>query len=312
MVEPVELLSELEQLLSEQRHPGTMNLDQLDTMALLETINDEDQKVAPAVRTQLPMVAQAVDAIVAAFAQGGRLVYIGAGTSGRLGILDAVECPPTFSVSPQMVVGLIAGGDPAIIKAVEGAEDSETLAIADLTRISLQAQDILVGIAASGRTPYVLGAIAYARALGCTTVGVSCNPGSALTKAADISICPAVGPEVLTGSTRLKSGSAQKLVLNMLTTASMIRLGKAYQNLMVDLQTTNIKLKARAVKIVMAASGCTQEQAHQALQQCHGQVKAAILQVVTGIDFSHCEQLLSQHHGLLRNAIAAATQQAIG
>lgn len=311
MAGPMELLSELDQLLSEQRHPNTMNLDQLDTMALLETINDEDQKVAPAVRTQLPMLAKAVDAIIAAFSQGGRLIYIGAGTSGRLGVLDAVECPPTFNVSPQMVVGLIAGGDSAILKAVEGAEDNAALAVTDLTRIALNAKDVLVGIAASGRTPYVLGAIAYAKTLGCTTVGVTCNPGSALTKAAEISICPAVGPEVLTGSTRLKSGTAQKLVLNMLTTASMIRMGKAYQNLMVDLQTTNIKLKARAVKIVMAASGCSQELANQALQDCQGQVKAAILQVITGIDFTQCEQLLSQHQGLLGKAIAAATQSAV-
>lgn len=311
MAEPMELLFELDQLLSEQRHPNTMNLDQLDTMSLLETINDEDQKVAPAVRTQLPMVAKAVDAIVTAFSQGSRLIYIGAGTSGRLGILDAVECPPTFNVSPQMVVGLIAGGERAIIKAVEGAEDSEVLAVTDLQRISLDKKDVLVGIAASGRTPYVLSAIAYAKTLGCTTVGVCCNPGSALTKAADISICPAVGPEVLTGSTRLKSGSAQKLVLNMLTTASMVRLGKAYQNLMVDLQTTNIKLKARAVKIVMAASGCSQEAANQALQDCQGQVKAAILQVITGVDFNHCEQLLNQHQGLLGKAIAAATRSAV-
>jgi len=309
MTESKALLQELDQLVSEQRHPATMELDQWDSLTLLGVINDEDQKVAAAVRSQLPAIAQAVEAIVQAFRQGGRLVYLGAGTSGRLGILDAVECPPTYSVPDSMVVGLIAGGERAIIKAVEGAEDNPVLAQQDLAAIGFSSKDVLVGIAASGRTPYVLGGLEMARSLGAVTVSLTCNPGSPLTKAADIAICPEVGPEVLTGSTRMKSGTAQKLVLNMLTTASMVKIGKVYQNLMVDLQTTNIKLRARAIRIVMAATGCDAELASDALQRCVGQVKAAILDVVTGVSPQQGQLLLQQANGILRTAIELAVSQ---
>lgn len=308
MTDPLSLLSQLDELVSEQRHPDTQDLDLLTTDQLLAQINDEDQKVPQAVRQQLPQISQAVDKIVAAFQAGGRLIYMGAGTSGRLGVLDAVECPPTYSVLPNMVTALIAGGERAIMKAVEGAEDDVDLAIADLKALNFTAQDLLVGIAASGRTPYVLAGLAYARQLGAVTVSLSCNPGSLLTKAADIAICPVVGPEVLTGSTRMKAGTAQKLVLNMLTTASMVKLGKVYQNLMVDLQTTNEKLHARAMRIVMQASGCDVQTATTALSQCDGVVKVAILHTVTGVDPAQCRSLLSQTHGILRQAIELAQQ----
>ena len=303
MNDHIELVSELEQLVSESRNPDTLNLDELDALALLETINAEDHRIAPAIKAVLPQVAEAVDNIVHAFEQGGRLIYLGAGTSGRLGVLDAVECPPTFSVSPELVIGIIAGGDAAIHKAVEGAEDDVKLGIADLKRIDFSAKDVVVGIAASGRTPYVTHALSYARELGAATVAVTCNPGSAVTRCAEISICPVVGPEVLTGSTRMKSGTAQKMVLNMLTTASMIRCGKVYQNLMVDVSASNQKLYARAVRIVAEATGCTLPEASEAVQKTGHQTKLAILHVVTGLDISSGQQLLDKHHGRLRSAI---------
>ncbi|MDP4536320.1 N-acetylmuramic acid 6-phosphate etherase [Alkalimonas collagenimarina] len=303
MNEHIKLVSELEQLVSESRNPDTLNLDELEPLELLEKINAEDHRIAPAIQAVLPQVAEAVDNIVHAFGQGGRLIYLGAGTSGRLGVLDAVECPPTFSVSPELVIGIIAGGDAAIHKAVEGAEDDIKLGIADLKRINFSAKDVLVGIAASGRTPYVTHALSYARELGAATVAVTCNPGSAVTRCAEISICPVVGPEVLTGSTRMKSGTAQKMVLNMLTTASMIRCGKVYQNLMVDVSASNQKLYARAVRIVAEATGCTLQEASEAVQKTGHQTKLAILHVVTGLDISSGQQLLDKHHGRLRSAI---------
>ncbi|MDX3774120.1 N-acetylmuramic acid 6-phosphate etherase [Chromatiaceae bacterium AAb-1] len=303
MDKQTQLLNELESFISEGRNPETMDIDTLPVLGLLQKINSEDQKVALAVREVLPQIATAVEFIVSAFEEGGRLIYLGAGTSGRLGILDAVECPPTFSVADDMVIGLIAGGEGAIRKAVEGAEDDPELAEADLKALHFTQHDVLVGIAASGRTPYVVGGLQYARAVGARTVAVACNPGSAITQYADVAICPVVGPEVLTGSTRMKSGTAQKMVLNMLSTASMIRIGKAYQNLMVDVQASNEKLYARAVRIVMQATGCEAKQASETLQQTGYKTKLAILHILTGLKLADSQKLLEQNKGQLRRAV---------
>lgn len=298
-----QLLNELDSFISEGRNPLTMDLDTLPTIELLKKINAEDQKVAQAVHEVLPEIEKAVGFIVDSFNKGGRLIYIGAGTSGRLGILDAVECPPTFSVSDNMVIGLIAGGETAIRKAVEGAEDNPELAVSDLKALDFNQHDVLVGIAASGRTPYVVGGLDYARSLGAKTVAVACNPGTAITQHVDAAICPVVGPEALTGSTRMKSGTAQKMVLNMLSTASMIRIGKAYQNLMVDVHASNEKLYARAVRIVMQATGCEAEQASATLKQTGYKTKLAILHILTGLELDKSQQLLEQKKGLLRQAV---------
>ena len=300
------LLSELQSLISEDRNPRSMGIDLMPTREILEIINSEDRIVPDAVGKTLPQVARAVDAIVAAFNQGGRLVYIGAGTSGRLGVLDASECPPTFGVPYGMVVGLIAGGPDALMRAAEGAEDRPETGAADVRAISLTARDVVVGIAVSGRTPYVIGALDYAKSLGAVTVGLTCNPASAIAQMAGISIAPVVGPEVLTGSTRLKSGSAQKLVLNMLTTASMIRIGKTYQNLMVDLNASNEKLLARAVRIVMQATDCTMDAAEAALARTGNDVKLAILTTLTGKGVEEARAAMSGAGGFLRRALEGA------
>lgn len=244
-------------LVSESRNPATMALDKLSTLAMLTCINDEDRKVPEAIRLVLPAIAQAVDLTAEALKQGGRLIYLGAGTSGRLGVLDASECPPTFGVPHGMVIGLIAGGPGALLKAVEGAEDDMALGAKDLQDLQLTATDMVVGLAASGRTPYVIGALRYARALGCPTAAISCNPDSPIAQEAQVAISPVVGPEALTGSTRMKSGTAQKLVLNMLSTGAMVKLGKVYQNLMVDVKATNVKLVDRACRIVVEATGAS-------------------------------------------------------
>ncbi|MEJ2762719.1 N-acetylmuramic acid 6-phosphate etherase [Photobacterium sp. MCCC 1A19761] len=299
------LLADLAKLVSEGRNPDTMDIDLLPALEIVKRMNQQDQQVPLAVEKVLPEIAQAVDQITAAFERGGRLVYMGAGTSGRLGVLDASECPPTFGVSDQMVLGLIAGGPEAILKAKEGAEDSLALGVADLKSIQFSAQDVLVGIAASGRTPYVIGGLKYANEIGATTVSLSCNPDSAIAEIAQIAISPVVGPEALTGSTRLKSGTAQKLVLNMLTTASMIRLGKSYQNLMVDVKATNEKLVARAVRIVMQATDCDQALAAATLAQTANDVKLAILMILTGLDRDAARQQLAQQQGFLRRAVEA-------
>lgn len=299
-----ELLSELDRLVSEGRNPRTADLDLLPLPELLARMNAEDAAVPAAVAAELPQIARAVEAIAAAFRAGGRLVYAGAGTSGRLGVLDASECPPTFGVPEEMVVGLIAGGDHALRHAMEGAEDDSAAAATDLRGIALSARDVLVGITVSGRTPYVLGALRHGRAVGAVTVALSCNPDSAVAALADIAISPVVGPEVLTGSTRLKSGTAQKLVLNMLTTASMICIGKAYGNLMVDLRVTNDKLAARATRIVMQATGCTEDEAQAALAAAGGQVKPAILMLLTGLEAAAACARLEAAGGVLRAALA--------
>lgn len=297
------LLQQLNQLITEQRNPNSMQLDSLSAQELVALINREDQQVALAVEKCLPQIASAVEKIVAAFERGGRLVYVGAGTSGRLGVLDASECPPTYGVKPEMVVGLIAGGDHALRHPIEGAEDNVQQGQADLEEIDFSARDVLVGIAASGRTPYVLGALNYAKQLGATTVSIASNPKSKMADVADIAIETVVGPEVLTGSSRMKSGTAQKLVLNMLTTASMVLIGKCYQNLMVDVQASNEKLKARALKIVMEATECDNETAANVLAKANGQVKLAILMQLSGLDALEAQSLLDKSNGKLRQAL---------
>ena len=301
------LAGELGRLVSEGRNPRTLDLDLLTTREIIEKINDEDSEAARAVGREITAIADAVDRIVAAFEKGGRLVYIGAGTSGRLGVLDASECPPTFSVPRGMVVGLIAGGETALTSAVEGAEDDPALGAHDLKSIGLTKDDVVVGIAVSGRTPYVIGALNHARSAGSCTVALSCNPGSAIAAIADVSIAPVVGPEVLTGSTRMKSGTAQKLVLNMLTTASMVRIGKVYQNLMVDVTVSNDKLYARAVLIVMEASGVDAEKAESLLAKTGNDVKLAILLALTDMELQQGRDLLSESGGFLRKAINQKT-----
>lgn len=298
------LMSELEHLISEDRNPNTMAIDLLPTAEILRAINREDRSVPDAVEKVIAEIARAVDRIVDAFGKGGRLIYMGAGTSGRLGVLDAAECPPTFSVPDDRVVGLIAGGADALARAIEGVEDDAEKGVAALKGIGVTQKDVVVGIAASGRTPYVVGGLTYAKALGATTVALSCNQDSAIAHIADIAILPVVGPEVLAGSTRLKSGTAQKLVLNMLTTASMVRLGKCYQNLMVDLNPTNMKLIARAARIVMLATGCAAEQAQEALKRTNNDVKLAILMTVTGMPIEEAKLALRSAGGFLRKAIA--------
>ena len=298
------LLKTLETMLSEQRNPNTLHIDALSSLEIVTLLNHEDKQVAFAVEKNLPQIAQAVEHIVAAFQSGGRLVYMGAGTSGRLGVLDASECPPTFGVPSSMVVGLIAGGETALRNAVEGAEDNREAGEQDLRHIHFSRKDVLVGIAASGRTPYVIGGLQYAKQLGATTVSLVSNPNAVMSDIADIAITTAVGPEALTGSSRLKSGTAQKMVLNMLTTAAMIRLGKCYQNLMVDVQATNQKLKARAIRIVMQATDCDQTTAEQTLFMTHGNAKLAIMMLLSGLDKDQAETVLTQNKGRLQDALA--------
>ncbi|TNH09109.1 N-acetylmuramic acid 6-phosphate etherase [Testudinibacter sp. TR-2022] len=299
----------LNQLITESRNPQSEQLDRLSTVDILRLINQEDQKVPQIIAEQIPSIAQAVNQIVDAFQRGGRLIYLGAGTSGRLGILDASECPPTYGTDPNQVIGLIAGGKSAVFSAVENAEDNRQAAIEDLQQIQLNQHDVVVGIAASGRTPYVLSGIECAKQTGCVTAGIACNPDSALLQQAQIAICVAVGAEVVTGSSRMKAGTAQKLVLNMLTTAAMVRSGKVYGNLMVDVQATNHKLIERQKNIVMQATGCQQQQAEQALQASNRHCKTAILMLLADLSAVQAERLLVQHQGFIRQALAFHFQQ---
>lgn len=293
----------LKQLTSEQRNSASLNLDQLSALEIVQLMNQEDQKVALAVNDQLAQIVQAVEVIVSAFQQGGRLIYQGAGTSGRLGVLDASECPPTFGVPFGQVIGLIAGGDRAIRKAVENAEDNREAGKADLMQIQLSDKDVVVGLAVSGRTPYVLGGLAYAKSLGAKTVAISCNAHSEMAEIADIAITPIVGAEVLTGSSRLKAGTAQKMVLNMLSTASMVLMGKCYQNLMVDVQATNEKLRHRAVNIVMQATECDCDTAKHYLSLADNQAKLAIMMILGNLDKDQASALLTQSQGKLGQAV---------
>ncbi|EIL2910624.1 N-acetylmuramic acid 6-phosphate etherase [Vibrio alginolyticus] len=303
------LIAALSHLVSEGRNPDTMDIDLLPSLDIVQRINQQDKLVPLAVEKVLPEIAEAVDKITEALKVGGRLFYIGAGTSGRLGVLDASECPPTFGTDPEMVVGIIAGGKEAMFRAKEGAEDDPALGEQDLKENTLTQRDVVVGIAASGRTPYVIGGLEYANELGATTVALSCNPDSPIADIADIAISPVVGPEALTGSTRLKSGTAQKLVLNMLTTASMIRLGKSYQNLMVDVKATNEKLVARAARIVMQATDCTNQEAKTALKETDYDAKLAILMILTGLDRESATEQLNAKQGYLRKVVIAQANQ---
>lgn len=291
-------------LVSETRNPETMTLDEMSTLEMVTCFNREDRKVPQAIAAVLPEIAQAIDLAASALRAGGRLIYLGAGTSGRLGVLDASECPPTFGVPHGVVVGLIAGGPEAMFKAVEGAEDDAALGERDLQDLALTPVDMVIGLAASGRTPYVIGALRYARQLGCPTVAISCNPGSPIAAEAQVAISPVVGPEALTGSTRMKSGTAQKLVLNMISTGAMVKWGKVYQNLMVDVKATNVKLVDRACRIVVEATGAERSQAEAALAQTDFEVKPAILMLLAGVSAEEAQRRLQVHHGYLRAALA--------
>ena len=293
----------LSSLVSESSNPATTAIDTMSTVDILRTINDQDAGVAAAVAATLPDIEQAVERIVHAFQAGGRLIYMGAGTSGRLAVLDASECPPTFGVPPGMVIGIIAGGDGALRKSVEGAEDSVEQGRNDLDLLKPSSQDVVVGIAASGRTPYVIGALQRAREAGACTVALSCNPESPIARFADIAISPVVGPEVIAGSTRLKSGTAQKLVLNMLTTTSMIRIGKTYGNQMVDLSVSNEKLIARGVRMIEEVVGCSTSEATGLLSASGNHVKLGILMGLTGMDKDSATDALDKAGGFLRKAI---------
>lgn len=295
-------LSQLGTLATEARNPASEGLDQLSTEQMLTVINAADREVAEAVAAEIPNIAAAVDGIVARLAAGGRLFYMGAGTSGRLGVLDASECPPTFGVAPELVQGIMAGGDTALRNSVEGAEDDASLGAADLQAAGFTANDALVGIAASGRTPYVLGAIGYARSVGGLTIALSCVPNSAIAAAAELAISPVTGAEVLTGSTRLKAGTATKLVLNMLSTGAMVRTGYVYGNLMVNVQMTNAKLVDRAVRIVCAITGLDRDEAARLLEEA-GSVKAAAVIHKHGLDRAAAEERLAQANGNLRRAL---------
>lgn len=288
---------------TEAVNPATQDLDRLTTLEMVRVINEQDHKVAEAVSQALPQVAQAVDLIAERLGRGGRMVYIGAGTSGRLGVLDASECPPTFSVPEDMVIGLIAGGDRALRHSIEAAEDDPQAGAADLQKVGLCEKDVVVGLTASGRTPYVLGGLAYARSIGAGAIGVACNAPAEISVVADVSILAVVGPEVLSGSTRLKSGTAQKMILNMLSTATMVKLGKTYGNLMVDVKPTNEKLRVRARRIVSMVAGAGEAEAQQALVMCAWEVKPAIVAAMKGLSASQARQRLQQAGGILRRAL---------
>ncbi|MFD8372973.1 N-acetylmuramic acid 6-phosphate etherase [Streptomyces sp. NPDC059688] len=301
-----DLRSQLASLTTEAFRPELAEIDRLPTLDIARLMNGEDAGVAAAVAAELPRIAAAVDAVAERMARGGRLVYAGAGTAGRLGVLDASECPPTFNTGPGQVVGLIAGGPEAMVSSVEGAEDSPELARKDLDSLGLTADDAVVGVSASGRTPYAVGAVEHARGLGALTVGLSCNAHSALAAAAEHGIEVVVGPELLTGSTRLKAGTAQKLVLNMLSTITMIRLGKTYGNLMVDVRASNDKLRARSRRIVSLATGAADEEIERALTESGGEVKTAILTLLADVDGPTAARLLEESGGHLRAALAHA------
>lgn len=293
----------LNALTTETRNPKTMHLDEMGSIDILKVMNEEDAYAVTAVREQLGQIAEAITHTAASLRRGGRIVYIGAGTSGRLGVLDAVECPPTFGVNDNTVVGLIAGGAPAFVKAVEGAEDSLTLGQSDLAAIRLTSNDTVIGLAASGRTPYVIGALRYARSIGCATVAISCNKNAKISAEADVPIELLTGPEVLTGSTRLKAGTAEKMALNMISTVSMIETGKVYENLMVDLRQTNEKLACRAENIVMQATGCDRGQASEALREAEGEAKLAITRILLDTDLETAKRKLMQAGGKVREAL---------
>lgn len=299
-------IENLSKLVTEGRNPDTMNIDGVDTLGIVTMINEEDKKVPKAIEAVKEDIARAIDIIAERLSRGGRLLYMGAGTSGRLGIVDASECPPTYGVSPDMVQGIIAGGYTAIFKAVEGAEDNRELGKKDLIEKNLTENDVVCGIAASGRTPYVIGGMEYAKEKGAAVICVTMNPESEMARLADVPIAVVVGPEAIMGSTRMKAGTAQKLVLNMLTTGAMIKLGKVYSNLMVDVQSTNEKLIARAKRIVMLAAEVTEEEAADALDKTNYDVKLAIFTLLTGLDTEKAREVLVENKGYIKKAIEAA------
>jgi N-acetylmuramic acid 6-phosphate etherase len=303
------LIDHLKSLISESQNPASLAIDLEDSLGIVSIINEQDHQVSLAITDELPNIARAVDRIVAQLQAGGRLIYIGAGTSGRMGVLDAVECMPTFGIDEDLVTAIMAGGKQAMFRAQEGAEDNADAGAMDLQNINMSTTDVVVGIAASGRTPYVLGALQYARQLGAATIAVSCNPESAISQQADVAIAPVVGPEVITGSTRMKAGTAQKLVLNMLSTASMIKLGKTYHNYMVDVKTTNEKLLARGTRMVMEITGVSQQQAEQTLVQADNSVKTALYMILAGVDKTQAEADLSAADGFLRRALQTRQSQ---
>ncbi len=297
---------DLSRLTTERRNPASAHIDSCTTLEMVTIMQQEDSKIASAIEKILPEIARAIDATSQRLENGGRLFYLGAGTSGRLGILDASECPPTYGTDPELVQGLIAGGVPAIFRAQEGAEDNPGLAVHDLKEHGFSAKDVLVGIAASGRTPYVIGGLKYARELGALTIALACSEHAEIAALADIALTPVTGPEVVTGSTRMKAGTAQKLVLNMLSTGTMIKLGKVYGNLMVDVKASNKKLEERAIRIVMEGSGCERTEAEKALKGAGGHAKLAILMVVAGVSASEGKALLERTSGHLAAAIRLA------
>ena len=295
---------------TESRNAASMTIDQLSSLQIVQLMNDQDATIAAAVRTQSGQIAAAIDVIADRVQTGGRLIYLGAGTSGRLGVLDASECPPTFSTPPEMVIGLIAGGPEALTRAIEGAEDQADHGAEQLRQITLSAADVVVGIASSGRTPFVIGGLKYARQVGAFTIGFACNAPSALSAAADLMITPVVGPEVITGSTRLKAGTATKMVLNMLTTGTMVRIGKTFGNLMVDLTATNEKLKDRSQRIVAELTGLPHEAAAMLLAACDGQVKTAIVAQKLTVSPQVARRVLADAGGHLRRAISGTANGA--
>lgn len=299
------VFDEIKNLVTEARNPASEQIDNKSTLEILKIINQEDQKVPKVVEGEIPYIAQAVDLLVEVFKKGGRLFYIGAGTSGRLGVLDAAECPPTFGTDPEMVQGIIAGGEKALVRAQEGLEDRAELGAKDLLQRGVTKNDVVCGVAASYRTPYVLGAIRKAREIGAKTIYVTCNPRSEIKVEVDIAICPVVGPEVVMGSTRMKAGTATKLVLNMLTTASMIRLGKVYGNMMVDLMMTSRKLEERSKRVVMMVTGVDYDRAAAVLKEAKGHVKTALVMILAGIGAEEAKKRLQESNGFVRKAIAA-------
>ncbi len=296
-------MAELKHLTTEARNPASQHLDAMTAREIVDLINAEDAKIAAAVATQANAIAQAVEIVADRLRKGGRLIYMGAGTSGRLGVLDASECPPTFNSDPRQVVGLIAGGDQALRSAIEGAEDHPEFGAADLQDIHLSNADVVVGIATSGRTPYVIGGLQHARKQGAFAIGLSCNADSSLQPVADLMICPIVGPEVLSGSTRMKAGTATKLVLNTITTGAMVLLGKTYGNLMVDLRASNSKLRDRSARIVCEFTGATLAEAEDVLARCGGQLKTAIVSQLRSLDADSATRLLDRAKGQLRVAL---------
>jgi N-acetylmuramic acid 6-phosphate etherase len=297
------MILDLGQMVTESRDPDTMNLDQMNPLEIITVMNNEDRKIADAIQPWLPKISKIVEWAIESLDNGGRIIYMGAGTSGRLGVLDAAECPPTFGVSPKIVEGMIAGGSSAFIKAVEGAEDNKELGKEDLVAHDLNKNDIVIGLAASGRTPYVIGGLDYAGSIGCHTAAISCNKDSAIGKAAEIAVDAVVGPEILTGSTRLKAGTAEKMILNMISTATMVGIGKTYENLMVDVMQTNEKLHARAENIVMTATGVSKETAKIKIKEAEGNCKTAITMILAECTKEEAVERLKAAKGHIRKAI---------